>query len=361
MIASREDENMYKVSCIVPVYNLETKIERCIKSLLAQTLDCIEIILVNDCSTDNSLAILNHYADRYTNITVIDLQQNMRQGGARNRGLDAATGKYVLFVDGDDWIEENMLKELYDTAEENSFDIVDSDYYQDDEYGNTAIKISMDKQFFPIESIKPLLCSAGRIWTKLINRDLLIKNNIRFIERKKFEDNPYLPILLAYTSNIGKVNKPFYHYIYNADSTSRKKNDFTVFDRLDTALYLLDEAQKRNIFYKYKNEYEYIFIQLYYVNTLIICVTKFDWLPLRHIIKVYDGLNQFLPDYKNNKYVSNAPRYIRIFTKLNKISLLLLCTILYIVNRLGFYKLLVKAGKINAVSRDNTDYINISC
>lgn len=336
---------MYKVSCIVPVYNLEMKVEKCIKSLISQTLDNIEIILVNDCSTDNSLTILNHYANKYNNITVIDLKQNMRQGGARNRGLDAATGKYILFVDGDDWIEENMLKELYDTAEKNSFDIVDSDYYQDDEDGSTEIKVSMDKRFFPIESIKPLLYCAGRIWTKLISRDLLIKNNIRFVEHKKFEDNPYLPILLAYTSNVGKVNKPFYHYIYNVDSTSRKKNDFSVFDRLDTALYLLDEAKKRNIFEKYKDEYEYVFIQLYYVNTLIICVTKFDRLPLRHIIKVYDGLNQFLPGYKSNKYLNHAPRYIQIFTKLNKVSLLILCIILYIVNRLGFYKLLVKAGK----------------
>ena len=335
---------MYSVSCIVPVYNLENKVSKCINSLLAQTLNDIEIILVNDCSTDHSLLVLQKYAEKYNNITIVNLCENVRQGGARNKGLEVATGKYVAFFDGDDWIERDMLEQLYICAEKYSYDIVDSDYYQDEENGESKIRKSIDGDLFPIQDSKVLICHGGRIWTKIFKREFLIKNNIRFIEHKKFEDNPYLPILYAYTFKVGKVNKPFYHYIYNQNSTSRKKNDYTVFERLDTAKFLLEETKRRGIYDYYQEEYEYVFSQLFYTNTLVTCITKFDILPLKEINYIYREINRLLPNYRNNKYLSAAPRYIRFFVKLHRIGVILCSSFLSLVYHMGFHKYLVKKG-----------------
>lgn len=336
---------MYSVSCIVPVYNLENQVSKCIDSLLSQTLKNIEIILVNDCSTDNSLNILQKYAEKYSNIIVLNLCENFRQGGARNKGLEIATGKYVAFIDGDDWVEHDMLEQLYFYAERNSFDIVDSDYYQDEEDGQVVVKQSINEKLFPIKSSKILICNGGRIWTKIFRRDFLIKNKISFIEHKKFEDNPYLPIVFAYTLNVGKINKPFYHYVYNRNSTSRKKNDYTVFERLDTARFLLEETRRRGIYDQYKEEYDYVFIQLFYTNTLVTCITKFNILPVKYINRTYKEINKILPYYKNNKYLISAPTYIKFFTRCNRIGMILCCIMLSLVNHIGFHKYLIRKGR----------------
>ena len=336
---------MYSVSCIVPVYNLENRVKKCVESLLLQTLKDIEIILVNDCSTDNSLAVLKKYADENYNVKVLNLPNNLRQGGARNRGLEIASGEYVVFIDGDDWIERDMLEQLYDYAKENDCDIVDSDYYQENGKGESSIKQSIKEELFPINSSKVLICNAGRIVTKIFRREFLIENNIKFIEKKKFEDNPYLPIVFAYTIKVGKVNKPFYHYIYNQNSTSRRKNDITVFDRLDTSKFLLEEAKRRCIYNKFKEEYDYVFIQLFFINTLVTCITKFDILPIKHISKIYKELNILLPEYKKNSYLVAAPRYIRLFVRLNKIGVITSCILLSIADHIGLHRYLVRKGK----------------
>ncbi|WP_294594847.1 glycosyltransferase family 2 protein, partial [uncultured Rikenella sp.] len=94
----------YKVSVIVPCYNAEQFLTRCLDSLVNQTLEGIEIICVNDASPDNGIAILRDYETRYPNVVVIDLKENVRQGGARNRGIEIARGEYIGFVDADDWV-----------------------------------------------------------------------------------------------------------------------------------------------------------------------------------------------------------------------------------------------------------------
>ena len=105
------------ISVIVPVYNVEKYLNRCIDSILNQTFKQIEIILVDDGSTDNSPIICDEYCDRYKNIKVIH-KENNRVAAARNDGIKIATGKYIALVDSDDWIEPNMLEEMYNKAEE---------------------------------------------------------------------------------------------------------------------------------------------------------------------------------------------------------------------------------------------------
>lgn len=161
------------------------------------------------------------------------------------------------------------------------------------------------------------ILSCGRVWTKLYKRSFLLKNNIRFIEHKKFEDNPYLPILMSYSPRVGKVQECLYHYIYNPDSTSRKKNDYLVFNRIDTAEYLFDQVIIRNKYREYKWEFDAVFIGLYYVNTVITCWMKFDKPEFNYIRKVYYGIRNKIPQYKLNPYIKQSPKYYRYIVKMN--------------------------------------------
>ena len=126
---------MHKVSIIVPVYNCENYLERCMNSLINQSLEDIEIIAVNDGSTDGSLDILRKYQQLDNRIKVID-KQNTGVSDSRNRGIETSDSKYIVFVDSDDWIELNMLKDMYIKAENTQSDVVICSYIR--EFGNHA-------------------------------------------------------------------------------------------------------------------------------------------------------------------------------------------------------------------------------
>ena len=118
------------ISVIIPVFNTEKYLKECLNSLINQTLINIEIICINDASTDNSLNILCEYAEKDKRIKVIDLKINKRQGGARNEGLKVAGGEYIGFVDSDDWIDIKMYQRLYKKIIEEKADICSCDYYE---------------------------------------------------------------------------------------------------------------------------------------------------------------------------------------------------------------------------------------
>lgn len=339
-----DDQLETKVSCIVPIYNLELKVDKCIKSLLNQSLDSVEIILVDDCSTDNTREYLKKY-EQFENIKIIHSPENRHQGGARNLGLEASSGEFISFIDGDDWVESTMLADLYNYAKKHNCDIVDSDYYQDDETGRTEKRVSIPESIISSNSVKDLMINSGRIWTKIIHRSLLMDNKIRFVEHKKFEDNPYLPLLIPYAKKIGKVNQNYYHYIYNTESSSRKLDDLSVFDRLCTANWMMSESKKRGLFNKYKEEYEILYIKLFYCNTVTACITKFSKVPYKYIKIAYLDISKRMPEFRKNSYIKSSEKYVKVITKLNLVELYLFAAILSPLMKKKFKKLIIKQGK----------------
>lgn len=134
---------MKKISVIVPVYNTEKYIKKCIRSIIEQTLKEIEIIIVNDGSKDKSLEIIKDLMKQDRRIKLIN-KENEGVSSARNSGIKMAKGKYIQFIDSDDWIEKEFLEKMYDFAEKENVDIVVSDYYED--YSNGKIKIKKGKK-----------------------------------------------------------------------------------------------------------------------------------------------------------------------------------------------------------------------
>ena len=168
---------MPKVSVIIPVYNAKDYLARCLDSVCNQTLKDIEIICVNDASTDNSIDILNQYAKRYLNLKVIDCLKNGGESVARNIGLDSATGEYIGFVDNDDKIDLDFYEKLYKVAITKKLDIAKAECYEvtiDDK------KIVQDDNVNIVNNDK--FAFVTHWWTAIYNREIIIRNNIRFKE-----------------------------------------------------------------------------------------------------------------------------------------------------------------------------------
>lgn len=304
---------MYKISVIVPVFNAEKYLNKCLDSLVNQTYENIEIITVNDASTDNSLEILKKYKDKYNNIKVINLLENHRQGGARNIGIQNSTGDYILFVDSDDWIELNACETFIEKVKVNDCDIVCCcNFYREYSNGSTNIINGADVNFF--NKIKghvlldkekeQLLFKGPGVWQNLYKADIIKQNNILFPIKLSYEDNYFVPLVFAYVSKVEYIETPFYHYRENLSSTIFKK-DNTQLDRIEIEKMRYAEFEKRDLLNKYYDGYEILTLKLYYLITL---GTLFKYYEKDFNEKAINLKNVFYgqyPNFKKNPYFKN--------------------------------------------------------
>lgn len=225
------------ISVIVPVYNVEKYLNRCIDSILNQTFKQIEIILVDDGSTDKSSIICDEYCDSYENVKVIH-KENNRVAAARNDGIKIATGKYISLVDSDDWIEPNMLEEMYNKAEEFQTDItmcdfkkagIESEYtvsqpIREGYYDRNMIETELFPCLIMFENIEfpPTISN----WTCLFRREFLIENDLFYDEDIHYCEDSILGSKAMYNANgfYYMKNKYFYNYFYNPNSTTSTCN-----------------------------------------------------------------------------------------------------------------------------------------
>ncbi len=226
---------MYKVSIIIPVYNVETTLDRCIQSVLNQSLQDIEIILVDDGSPDKCPQLCDRYAKENTGIKVIH-KQNEGLGFARNTGIEVAEGEYIGFVDSDDYIETNMYERLYTYAKDNECDIAYGGY----RYivnGDTKAIVEMttsDRIITTNKGIRELLLDqiasevtihndskyGATVWKGLFLRKLVVENNIRFYSEREYvsEDGLFDIDVFAKCSKIALISGSYYNYEYNPNS-----------------------------------------------------------------------------------------------------------------------------------------------
>ena len=259
---------MPKVSIILPVYNVEKYLRQCINSLVNQTLQDIEIICINDGSTDSSLGILNEYQAKDSRIVVIS-QENKGTGTARNVGIDNSRGECLAFVDPDDWVELNTFEELYKKYKENDVDIVQHDHAYFNEAKNKFGKVVFSEH--ALHKLK-INITDGSIynWKDIVNKDfsLLVlatwgrlysarfikENNIRFAPNKCSEDNIFTIKAIMLAQKILYIQKPFYNYRVRTDSCSHKTSDenFCIFDNIKMLKeFLVEKGWMGN----YKKEY----------------------------------------------------------------------------------------------------------
>ena len=262
-----------QVSIIVPAYNVENYIERCLNSLVNQTFKDIEIITINDGSTDKSLELLNKYAKEDIRISVIDLGDE-GVSYCRNLGIEKANGKYIMFVDSDDWIDSSMVEVMYKKAEENKLDLVMCSYirefkdhskekifnlpeeiiYKEDKVKNELLR----KLVGPIKeelSNPEMLDALGTVWGKLYRADILKENKLKFVDLKEIgsaEDTLFNIFTFNYLKKVMFLNKSMYHYW--------RDNPKSVTSQYNPKL-----KEQRKVFFKYisdfikENNFEQVF------------------------------------------------------------------------------------------------------
>lgn len=218
--------NMYipKVSVIVPVYNAASSLPACLGNLVHQTLQDIEIILVDDASTDNSFQILSDCEAAFPDkIILIHLDDNLGPGGARNVGLSYAHGEYIGFVDSDDLADPTMYETLYELAKVNDYDMIDCAYY--DEATDTLFLQTEDNCLGILDTEKriQLISEGGYLWSRLYKRKLF--QNLTFREHVTLEDMEIMIELFLRTRKLGSTKKALYKYSASPNSAS-KANDF---------------------------------------------------------------------------------------------------------------------------------------
>ena len=213
-----------RLSIIIPFYNVEQYIAECLDSVYQQDIpeEEYEVICVDDCSPDNSLSIVKEYAERHSNLVVVRNQQNRKLGGARNAGLDVAKGRYIWFVDSDDFIERNCFGNLLTIAESLDLDVLHFNYceYPNDNIPGrrpveTPVMIGTELFFAPNFKWYHDLVTA---WRKLYKLQFLTDNNIRFAEHIMFEDNDYAIEVFANAKRVKHVAVNAYHYRNNPES-----------------------------------------------------------------------------------------------------------------------------------------------
>ena len=212
------------VSIIVPVYNAEQSLPRCLDSICAQTYQNLEIILVDDGSTDNSLTVCRKFAYRDARIHVLS-QPNSGVSAARNNAIETATGKYIQFVDSDDWIDENMTFLLVQRAEREQADFIISHYCRVDGekttvHGFLETSACMNRLEFAQELIRnPASFYYGVMWNKLYRRDIIRRHRIYCYEQLSWcEDFLFNLTYILCTNRICAVRTPLYYYVKNDKS-----------------------------------------------------------------------------------------------------------------------------------------------
>ena len=219
-------QNSPKISVIVPVYNAEKEIDRCMDSIYAQTFTDYEIILVNDGSKDKSAEICQKYAEKDDRVTFID-KENGGAGSARNAGIEVAKGDYLAFPDADDWFEPEMYKELYDIASSGNYDMVFSgvNYYSKDKNGGLRYTNSVNCKkvsylnaeecrknvmtFFPTSTIFDVP------WNKLYKRKVTIEKNVHFSDTRRCQDAMFNIDFYDASDSVAGIDKAYYNYIEN--------------------------------------------------------------------------------------------------------------------------------------------------
>jgi len=218
-----------KVSILVPCYNVEKYLKQCLDSIVNQTLKNIEIICINDGSTDSTLSIIKQYAKKDKRFVIID-KENEGYGKSMNRGLDKATGQYIGIVESDDWADKRMFADLVKLAEKHNCDVVKSNYYkyttengEHNEKNNSLPEWNCGHVINPLKS-NAIFWSAPAIWSAIYNRKFLVKNKIRFLESPgaSFQDTGFNFKVFGCAKRAWLTTDAYLHYRCDNENSSVK-------------------------------------------------------------------------------------------------------------------------------------------
>lgn len=299
-----------KLSIIVPVYNMASdgKLEYCLNSLLRQTITDYEIIAVDDCSADDSLAILYSYEKSYPEkIKVIASPVNKKQGGAKNLGLLQAKGDWIGFIDSDDWVTENFYEKLLRKAEETGADMVGCDYHLTPEHSMDIGQIVHNNKpeqtgILDHHKYASLILDGGSLVVKIYQRHIIMDYPNRFPEGIFYEDNAISNSWMLRAKHFEYLPEPMYYYYQHDSSTVHTITKKRCEDRMQAARVMVKEAQDFGFLEEYYPEIESSFTTLFYVNTLFSYMAGVKRKEYRFVKALGKEMKQTFPGFMDNPY-----------------------------------------------------------
>ncbi len=283
------------VSVIMPVYNAADFLDAAIDSVLRQTFADFELICFNDASTDSSLEILRHRAASDSRIKIIDSPRNVRQGAGRNAGIRAARGSFIFFMDADDALRSDTLEKCMNEADKET-DLVSFSYCNwrpaTGRHDNVCL-LGADAPYISTEELRRrYIVRTTPIWCSMYSKKLFFSNDLWFPEGVFYEDNA---IALALQLS---ASKP---------SVTRSNNNPHFFDRISSAVTLLQHLRRLGIYGSYKNEIDFAFINQYLVHTVFGAIYRFDSVQTHRIAEVRSGINHYIENWRSNPYWRSQP------------------------------------------------------
>lgn len=297
---------MTKVSVIVPVYNVEDYLDKCLDSLANQTLKDIEIIVINDGTPDNSQKIIDKYVKKYKNVKGY-IKENGGLSDTRNYGLTKATGEFISFIDSDDYIEITMLEKMYQKAIKENLDIVVCDcfkVYPD----NNKKEILNSNTKYSDDNVKNYLLAPPMAWHRLYKKELF--KNIKFKKGIYYEDLECIPRLVKYTNKIGFLEEPLYNYLQREGSIMKQKE----FNNKLLDIFDVLETNKKELLKNYPEEIEYMYI----THLLRTATLRFLEYPnyKENLKKINTIIKTNFPNWKNNIYYKKSSKKLKLICNL---------------------------------------------
>lgn len=304
-----------KLSIIVPVYNIENYIDKCLNSLVKQTMKDFEVIVVNDGSPDNSEKIIKKYEEKYPKIIKYYKKKNGGLSSARNYGIKKARGEYICFLDGDDYVEKTTYKKMYDKISKNNLDMVicDLNYVYDEKcvYFKVSDEEKVNNKRLFLTNFYPVA------WNKIFKTEVIKK--FEFKSGVWFEDIEFNQKLMPFINKIGYIEEALINYVQRDGSITYRFNN-KVWDYLTNFEGIIDFYKENNIYDEYKEELEYSYVRYIYGTFIKQAVRSKD---LKIIKKAYvDAVSErkkHFPNYRKNKYFKKNGLfgiYLMTFNKL---------------------------------------------
>lgn len=311
---------MPKVSIIVPVYNTSKYLRRCMDALVSQTLGDIEIIAVNDGSTDDSMNILCEYKDRYPDKVKIFTKENGGQATARNRGILESTGDYIGFADSDDYVDVTMFEKMYNLAESTGSDMVECHYHYIQEtdagvkelatrgnirdYGN-------QKNMFIDPQVSP--------WNKMYRREVLLQEDVNFPEGLIYEDTSFYIKTIPYVKKSAYLDEHLVYYFLRGNSTMNANKSRKVADIFAVLDDILTFYKKHGFYEEYRTELEYFCVKIMLCSSLSRIGRVTDKALERELLdRTFEFVCGNFPEYKRNPYFKGKIGiYIRLVNRGN--------------------------------------------
>ena len=337
------------VTIVVPVYNVEKYLRKCLNSIVNQIYENIEIICVDDGSPDNSINILNEFAQSDKRVKIIR-QENQGLSGARNTGINNAIGKYIMFIDSDDWIELNMVELMVNKIENENLDLVvcgNTNYYVNKIKKQELTKLSSEIIYSGIDYFRQNYKKNyrfGNCWNKIYKLDLIKQKSIKFPIKRLYEDLLFVFQYIYFCKKVGIIKQSLYNYVISRDGAITNKINR---DDLKDTLFTLEEIKK---FLKLENDYKLL-------NSIEFSEYMFFWILRNSLFKFFlnnkynqKEVGKIIKELKESKEYKEIAKYILRNSKNIKYKIFIIALyfnekIVEFLIRLNYYKNELKGQK----------------